>query len=184
MLLLLALLLLPPVLQLLLVFVMLLLLLLLLPTGFCSFTKNAERVLVVCWLFNHFWCRSLLQCSRSAFPTLDISTPQPQRYFPGCCIAKQNQTMRSADTQVRRYTQSDPNGMTKWSCCHCSSQPCKKKRSSKQFPWPGIEPQTSKTGNNCITILLQSKCVAHTSHSGNSPHFQSKKKRHQPAHYH
>ena len=113
-LLLLELLLLPPLLQLLLVFVMLLLL----PTGFCSFTKNAERVFVVCWLLNNFWCQSLLQCSRSAFPTLDMSIPQPQRYFPGCCIAKQNQTMRSADTQVCRYTQSDPNGMTKWSCRH------------------------------------------------------------------
>ena len=71
-LLLLALLLLLLVLQLLLVFVMLLLLLLLLPTGFCSFTKNADRVFVVCWLFNHFWCLSLLQCSRSAFLTSDM----------------------------------------------------------------------------------------------------------------
>ena len=104
-LLLLALLLLLLVLQLLLVFVMLLLLLLL-PTGFCSFTKNADRVFVVCWLFNHFWCLSLLQCSRSASPTLDMSTPQPQRYFPTCCIATK-QRMRSADTQVCRYTQSD-----------------------------------------------------------------------------
>ena len=87
------------VLQLLLVFVMLLLLLLLLlPTGFCSFTKNADRVFVVCWLFNHFWCRSLLQCSRSAFPTLDMSTPQPQRYFPGCCIATKSKN------EVCRYT--------------------------------------------------------------------------------
>ena len=99
-LLLLALLLLLLVLQLLLVFV--LLLLLLLPTGFCCFTKNADRVFVVCWLFNHFWCLSLLQCSRSAFPTLDMSTPQPQRYFPSCCIATKlkNEVCRYTGLQV------------------------------------------------------------------------------------
>jgi len=47
----------------------------LLATGFPFFTKNAASAFVLCRLFNRFWCRSLLQCSSSALPTFEHSTP-------------------------------------------------------------------------------------------------------------
>ena len=104
-----------------------------------SSSEDADRVFVVCWLFNHFWCLSLLQCSRSAFPTLDMSAPQPQRYFPSCCIATKpkNEVCRYTGLQV--HTHKGTNGRTK-----CRSlllptlkkkrQPSKKSGAKKEYP--------------------------------------------------
>ena len=45
--------------------------------------------------------RALLQCSRSALPTFEMTTPHPQRYWPGCCITKQKPRMRVLSYTVR-----------------------------------------------------------------------------------